>query len=356
MTSSRQTDSGDIVTDFCRAWAIKPALTETLKAVQSHISRALGSLDSHFYMRLFETNSPQVIHDEATRQRAIVAMTEHWQDILCGEIRAPTLQRCVSVGHRHSEFGVTERQFLIGYERVVERVMREIVESDYPNKPAAIAAVLKITMAHAELSLKAYRERVTELAESMMTVADVEELHDKVRSLEEVAYVDPLSRVFTRAYFDVLLTKEMTAALRAGRALCLMMVDIDHFKTINDGHGHIVGDRALRTLGTLLTTIARQSDICTRFGGDEFAIILPDTGLEAAFTVAERLREAVAKTPIRVSADRETTMTLSIGIAQFTASDTAESFIASADRALYDAKSRGRNQTILKTEKTLISG
>jgi diguanylate cyclase (GGDEF)-like protein len=135
-------------------------------------------------------------------------------------------------------------------------------------------------------------------------------------------------------------------SLRYGDVLTLLMVDIDHFKTINDSHGHLVGDTVLREVGSLLHASVRAVDVVARYGGEEFVIILPETPIEGALVFAERLRETIERHGFAGRGGTGLRITTSIGAATFPSPHvhSTEDLFARADEALYRAKSSGRNQ------------
>jgi diguanylate cyclase (GGDEF)-like protein len=164
--------------------------------------------------------------------------------------------------------------------------------------------------------------------------------------LQEHADRDPLTLLRNRRAFDQTLAAETTRYERYRRPVCLLMLDIDHFKSINDQHGHEAGDEVLRVVSRTIAACIRDVDTVARFGGEEFIAILPETRLDAALEVAERIRTSVANTavPWRTT---EIRVTLSVGIAA--CPDTAaqpQDLIGSADEALYRAKNDGRNRVV----------
>jgi diguanylate cyclase (GGDEF)-like protein len=165
--------------------------------------------------------------------------------------------------------------------------------------------------------------------------------------LYEMATLDRKTGLFNHGYFQNRLVEEIERAERYKTDLSLMMLDLDHFKLINDTHGHIVGDGVLIGVARTLREQIRTFDIPARFGGEEFTIILPETDGSSALIVAERLRKAVAKLPFK-SAKTRFSITASIGIASFVhaSSLTDDLFIEQADRALYHAKEKGRNRVV----------
>jgi len=166
--------------------------------------------------------------------------------------------------------------------------------------------------------------------------------------LTEVALLDPLTGLGNRRAFDARLTEEVARAVRYGTALSLAMVDLDGFKEINDRFGHTAGDAVLVRIGQLLREVMRASDVETRYGGDEFAIILPDTGKTEAWLAAEKLRAAFAEVQVELGGGRVVGVTGSVGLASHGESNgTAESLLEAADAALYRAKHHGRNRVEL---------
>lgn len=162
--------------------------------------------------------------------------------------------------------------------------------------------------------------------------------------LNEQARRDALTGAFNRRAFDEIIGREWARTLRHGDPLSVLAVDIDHFKRINDQYGHQTGDATLVHISNTARTTLRTSDTWCRYGGEEFVAVLPNTGIEDALTVAERLRSAVEETIIATPSGT-TTVSVSIGVAERTSTQTewAQVF-ALADAALYQAKAAGRNQ------------
>lgn len=160
------------------------------------------------------------------------------------------------------------------------------------------------------------------------------------------AVTDPLTRVFNRQYLSERLPREMDRHRRYGHSLSIVIIDIDRFKLVNDNWGHLAGDAVLGEVARRFTTLIRDVDSLIRYGGEEFLLILPSTDLQGATHVAERLREEVAKYPVRLPGG-EIRITSSAGVAQMTAQDAdAAALIARADVALYQAKASGRDAVI----------
>ncbi len=164
-------------------------------------------------------------------------------------------------------------------------------------------------------------------------------------NLVSSALRDPLTRLFNKRYLLDRLDSELKFARRHETALSLLMLDIDHFKHVNDTHGHLAGDAVLTNLATVLTKAVRNEDVVARFGGEELAVILRAIPIEPATSLAERLRKLIENTTT-LHQGRELRATVSIGVAGYpsTRAETLEQLVEAADRALYRAKHGGRNR------------
>lgn len=166
--------------------------------------------------------------------------------------------------------------------------------------------------------------------------------------METLANTDPLTGLFNRRYTWELGQKEFLRSRRYLRPFSVLMLDIDHFKKLNDTYGHDSGDAALKALVDVCIDNLRSEDVCGRWGGEEFLVILPETNKEGALQVAERLREKISEKKVSVKKE-EISFTVSIGVAQVTDDDlNIRSVINLADKALYEAKNKGRNCVVLK--------
>ena len=165
---------------------------------------------------------------------------------------------------------------------------------------------------------------------------------------EEIATTDALTGLHNRRWLDGRLQEEVQRSQRFGKSLSVLMLDIDHFKRINDQYGHPAGDVVLRNLADVITSQLREVDLAARYGGEEFVVLLPETEDDAAKHGAERIRLAVANTPFALLGGREIDVTVCIGVACYpNSAGSAEELIARADQALYLAKQSGRNRVVL---------
>lgn len=169
-------------------------------------------------------------------------------------------------------------------------------------------------------------------------------LEERVQSLHKQANHDPLTKVANRAAFDRFLEDLVIRRSKTGATFSLIICDIDHFKRVNDVHGHPAGDEALRTFAKVLTKHSREGDLVARYGGEEFVLVSPDCNLAIAFDRAETIRHAVEQTLLPSIGNQS--VTASFGVTEVQAGDSPESIISRADRALLKAKDNGRNQVI----------
>lgn len=165
--------------------------------------------------------------------------------------------------------------------------------------------------------------------------------------LEQLAQTDPLTQLLNRRALTETITAEMERALRYDSALALLMIDLDHFKRVNDTYGHLIGDDVLRDVAGILRELTRGNDVAARYGGEEFLVLLPETDDAGADAFAERVREAIAEASFATRPREEgLSITASIGVATFPAAriETVEDLFARADAALYRAKADGRDR------------
>ncbi len=175
-----------------------------------------------------------------------------------------------------------------------------------------------------------------------------ERLRDMLRQSVSMAYTDALTEVYNRRYMSAHLDRKIMEIAEREKPVSTLIFDIDHFKSVNDTHGHQAGDEILRGVARRTSDSLRDTDMVARYGGEEFVVVLPDSDAAIALQVAERLRRLIADKPFDIGDDREAVgITISIGCASTTDPlETADSLIGRADQALYSAKNSGRNKAL----------
>ena len=165
-----------------------------------------------------------------------------------------------------------------------------------------------------------------------------------LKRAEALSVTDDLTHLYNSRYLNLVLRRETKRASRSGRPLSLLFIDLDGFKAVNDTHGHLFGSRALVEAAAVIRASARETDVVSRFGGDEFAIILPDTGGEGAFAVGARVRDKIAAYTFLAGDDLAIRLTASVGVATLPdVANSAEELVQAADKAMYQVKDSGKN-------------
>ena len=165
-----------------------------------------------------------------------------------------------------------------------------------------------------------------------------------LKRAEALSVTDDLTHLYNSRYLNQVLRRETKRASRSGRPLSLLFIDLDGFKSINDTHGHLAGSRALVEAAAVIRGSARETDVVARFGGDEFALVLPDTGGDGAYAVGERIRERIAAHGFLAGDGLDIHLTASVGVATLPdAAASAEELVQAADMAMYRVKDSGKN-------------
>lgn len=187
---------------------------------------------------------------------------------------------------------------------------------------------------------------IQQLEQSLCSIAYALRNSIEYEKTVKMAFCDDLTGLYNRTALNKSIQREMNLAKRQQSPFVVIMLDIDHFKKINDQFGHLTGDYALQVLANCLKDCVRDSDVIFRYGGEEFTILLNNTTIEGAQLLAERIRSSIAEL---ICFDQRNTfsMTVSAGIAALQAQDTVEQLLNRADQALYQAKERGRNQVVI---------
>jgi diguanylate cyclase (GGDEF)-like protein len=170
----------------------------------------------------------------------------------------------------------------------------------------------------------------------------------RLRRAEALSVTDDLTQLYNSRYLNLVLRREAKRASRNGRPLSLLFIDLDGFKAVNDTHGHLAGSRTLVEAATVIRRSARETDIVARFGGDEFSLVLPDTGAEGAAAVGERVRERIEAQRFLEDEGLNIQLTVSVGVATLPdVAASAEELVKAADTAMYRVKDAGKNGVMI---------
>ncbi|MBI5537693.1 MAG: GGDEF domain-containing protein [Deltaproteobacteria bacterium] len=235
-----------------------------------------------------------------------------------------------------SEDGESDGQVNVQLQR-----LKGVVELDNPEEIKREAVAIAECIGEVLVSRKARQaSRLEELAERLKALDN--ELEDAKRE----SATDPLTRLFNRGAFDEHLSRMLDMSCLTGQRICLLLIDIDHFKLVNDKYGHPGGDAVLRELADCITrSFLRRGDFVARYGGEEFAVVVSEVAAEDGVKLAERLRLSISRMVVRYNS-AEIRITASIGVAAVVAGRPAAEWLARADRALYAAKKAGRNRVL----------
>jgi len=184
------------------------------------------------------------------------------------------------------------------------------------------------------------------------TISEVKVLSKELEWIKQAAKTDMLTGLLNRRGFDAAISEAIENIKKVPEPLSIMMIDIDHFKKVNDTYGHLIGDSVLKMLGKLFKDSIKGKDIVARFGGEEIILALPATSLEGAYILAEQIRSSLSKMNLRIKDTGKSigNITISLGIALYKSNESIEAVIKRADDALYRAKNTGRNRTITELD------
>lgn len=266
---------------------------------------------------------------------------------ICGEpapVQAPGMPDATKEAHAIVDAVIqTIGSFSTGITEWDDKFKHIVERSDHIKTPADVARVVQtILKSQAELSTAASKSQ-RELTE---TRRRLERISAELQRFETLAMSDPLTGVSNRRGLYDALARDVAAAVRMKVPLSLAIMDIDHFKRINDEHGHQAGDRALTHFARVIKSGIRAMDSLCRYGGEEFVLMLPNTGAQGAHFVIDRLRVKMENTPLS-SDDLRITVRFSAGVAELQPDETGEAMLQRADMALLRAKQSGRNKVLI---------
>lgn len=280
---------------------------------------------------IIDPDTHKIVEVNAIAARMIGAPTEEIVGSVCHKYICPAECGKCPITDLHRSVDNSERVMITagGEER---SIIKSVTTVSLAGKEHLLESCIDIT------DRKKMEQQLSEsLAEKEMLV----------QTLDELATRDDLTGLYNHRAFYSLLSEEIARAERFARPVSLLMIDIDHFKRVNDAHGHLAGDAILSALSELLTSHARTIDRVCRYGGEEITVILPETGHKTSATMAERLRKAVEKTPFHIVTGAPVHITISIGVSTYPSdAESAQLLINTADTAMYAAKKQGRNRVV----------
>lgn len=291
----------------------------------------------HAAIRRFLDNPELIASLKLTQKKYLVSLGLRFD-------RPEYFEERLRVGLAHARVGIPLNLYLCAY-RVMAQLIEDALPEDIRGEPAAfhdaVKFIRKITTLDMSLAIDTYHlSRVRDLEVSLETLKE-EEHH-----LRHLAETDALTGLANRAMLEQALGNALSSTRLDGSSLCVLLADLDHFKRINDLHGHLVGDGVLREVGARMRSAVRDVDFVGRYGGEEFMVILAKTPLETAQEIAERIRERVAGSPIKVHSV-VVGITISLGLAVMRGGDTADALVERADLGLYAAKTQGRDRVVV---------
>jgi two-component system cell cycle response regulator len=320
-----------------------PAIPMIAEELQSHVIQPnVDTIIEEFYTSLEQTaefrsmglDQSKVNHLRMTQRTYLLSLGQEFDSLDYFESR-------LRVGTAHERAGVSLSMYQSFYCQL-QNMLLALIPDEIRQKPDAFAElahfIIKITSLDMSLAIETYHSTEVHELEDSITIC-----REESALLRRSLRFDTVTRVHSRAFVIQALEEKLTSAQKDGTPLCAVMADLDHFKEINDTHGHQVGDHVLHDVATRMVTGARGSDTVGRYGGEEFLIIFEKASLDVARDLAERIRIRVLGDPF-IEDSMRLYVTVSLGVAEARDDDDAETLIQRADMALYEAKTAGRNR------------
>lgn len=319
-----------------------PENRDLAEELQEHVIRPnVDAIIDDFYGRLDGSSEfRRVVPDESRLNRLKLTQRNYLLALGDGFDTPEYFEHRLRVGAVHQRVGVSLSFYQCSY-RMLQGLLIASIPRELRTSPdtyeSIVQFIIKITALDMSLAIETYHtDTIVNLQHS------IESIREEQSALRKSWQTDSLTRVYSRGYAIQQLKLALADAEEHGKPLCVIMADLDHFKQINDRHGHLVGDDVLQAVASRMSSRARDQDAIGRYGGEEFIIIVTNTVLDDAVHLAERMRVEVGTDPVHAR-NLNLPITLSLGVAQLQAGDDAETLTARADRALYQAKVGGRN-------------
>jgi len=303
------------------------------------VTEVVGQIVDRFYVQLMRHAQAAELLSSFDLEHLKERQVAHFRAFGCDCGQAEYFETRARIGMAHARVGVPLSLYLSAFGLLQALILDGVGErvADEAGRQALGRLVMQLTTLDIALATEVYHR------------VQLEELDRSVRHLERQQTLlrkqleqDALTGVSSRTSLLHEMHDALGRAAKTGQPLCLIMADLDHFKAINDSHGHLVGDKVLREVAARIKAALREFDVVGRFGGEEFVILLENTSRHTAEQIAERIRQRIASQPIRVAA-QSLQMTVSQGLAVRREGEDAQALLQRADAAMYQAKQRGRN-------------
>lgn len=343
-------DAGKIADRLRLVGLSEPHSAELAHDLQNHVIRPnIDAIIDEFYDTMGQDREfVRVVQRQTefsklkmTQRRYLLSLGDNFESTQYFEER-------LRIGVVHQRVGVSLSLYHSAY-RLMQSLLIDNIPEELSTNPitfkSMVQFIIKIVALDTSLAIETYYfDRVGSLEKSIDEMErSIDTMRGEGEALRRTLRLDSLTKLCSRSFSIQVLKEALSISHETNRPLSIVMADLDHFKEINDAHGHLFGDKVLAAVAARMSSDARDRDTIGRFGGEEFILILEDTVLAKAGILAERIRKKVGSNPIRI-ADVSVPVTLSLGIAEVCDDDDAESVVARADRALYAAKAGGRNR------------
>jgi diguanylate cyclase len=304
--------------NYCVWYEYASGKNGELNAAIDHYLEKQGSISTEISRQLFD----RYIADSR------IKLTE----LVRNELKKLLAEIIKTIRDTHRDFSQAEKNL----ETINEALMPNLSEADVDEIVQRVKQELK-RLESTSASLKEQLQQAT---------AEIEQLKIKMTQYKNEAFKDPLTRIDNRRGFEHKLELAVAGCRATGKSLCLILADIDHFKRINDSHGHLVGDNVLRTVATTIKESVKGRDPVARIGGEEFAILLPNTPYTGAIQLANNIRLDFERMDLKKRNTGESLgkISLSFGVTAYQKGENTKSFVQRADEALYHSKRTGRNK------------
>ncbi len=299
-----------------------------IRDVRQRMPEVPGKIFDPFHDHVLSyAETSKFLQDERVVERLKNSHGQYFKELLSGEYDYDYLLKRLAVGDVHVKLNIVPLWYIGAFSKYIADLYDTIFAA-YPDDPLRAAerfkSVLKAVLLDIVLTLESYHYGKYVLQ----------------KELEELSVTDHLTRLYNTRKLDEDLAKEIARHNRYGHPLSAIMADVDDFKAVNDRFGHLVGDDVLREAATIIKSNVRNVDLAVRYGGEEFLVLCPDTGLESAHRLAEKLRRFVEVNDFLGVGH----VTMSFGTAQHVPAEEGRAFLARADGKLYQAKRQGKNQ------------